>query len=326
MARWWILALSLVVVIGCKKKPKEEEPEPVSKTPATGHSVTKKGHHASDDDDNGGGKPLEGVTAVSVGGSHACAIADEGKLYCWDGATGTAVLKSDAPGPVQAVANASCALLEDGSLWCWPHHFQVKGGGRDGAAQIAASDSDACASRQLFVWCWKPDDDAPRAQFDWGGIDRLVVGSGRTCSVVTGGEIECRDVASQNGSRPDQIPEVQDVTALAMAWNTICAVHAKGTVECWNDPKQRVTIDGVANASAVALASDGEACAITGGTSVTCWKLALAGPTIERPAAAVSGTSATALGVGNGFACSLGNDKKVRCWTSDGKPQVIAKQ
>jgi hypothetical protein len=327
MARWYILMLAFVLVVGCKKKPKEEEPEPVSKTPATGHSTTHK-KAGGGDDDVGGGKALEGASAVSVGGQHACAIADEGKVYCWDGASGPAVAKTDAPGPVTALTNASCGLLEDGSVWCWPHHVQVTGGGRAGAGQVSASESDVCASRQLFVWCWKPDDDAPRTQFDWIGIDRLVVGAGKTCSVVGGSEVECHGVADAQGTRAEQVSELQDVSALAMASNTTCAVHTKGSVDCWNDPHQRLTIDGVASATAIALGGDGDACAITGGGAVMCWKLALSGPSLEHPAAAVDGVNATAIGVGSGFACALGNDKKVRCWTlgeGGGKPQVIGK-
>ncbi|HEY1553326.1 MAG TPA: RCC1 domain-containing protein [Kofleriaceae bacterium] len=316
------LALAVVVIAGCKKKPKQDDQEPTSGKPATGHSVT---HKKAGGDDEGGGKALGGVTAISAGGQHACAVAD-GKLYCWDGAAGPAEAKTDAPGPVQAVTNASCALLEDGSVWCWPHHIQLQAAGRSGAGQVAASDSDVCASRQLFVWCWKPDDDSPRTQFDWPGIDRLVVGGGKTCSVVGGNEVECHDVASAQGSRAEQIRDVQDVTGLAMAWNTTCAVHGKGNVDCWNDPSQRLAIEGVANATAVALGSDGDACAITGGGAVSCWKLALAGPSLERPAAAVDGATATAIAVGVGFACALGGDKKVRCWTTDGgKPTVVGK-
>src|ERR1700689_1987990 len=97
-ARW--LVAMLAAMFACGKKPKQAPPADEPHHNATGHSITKlKG---VDDDGSGGsggsggsagatasrpaakGPPIENVTAVSVGGDRACAIADR-KLGGWGG-------------------------------------------------------------------------------------------------------------------------------------------------------------------------------------------------------------------------------------------------
>jgi hypothetical protein len=331
------LILIAFAATSCKKK-KEPDPEPVSTQPATGHSITKKkGSGAEEADDGaqsgsgsshvetgGGGKPLDGVTSISVGGTRACAITADEKLWCWQ--QGGPAELMDGPGPVRAVANASCALLDDLSLWCWPHRLTVNAAGMDGAGQIAASATDVCAARRMFVWCWKPDDDHARTQFDWGGVGKLVVGNGRVCSVVGGGELECMPIGSEE-HRAEIVSGVEDLDVLAMQGTLSCATRTKGGVECWTDPKQRLAIPGVSSASDIQLGPAGDACVLGGDRSVTCWKLTMSPLAIERPPAPVTGVSALAISVGSGFACAAGDDKKARCWsTGDGTPQIVAKK
>jgi hypothetical protein len=328
----WLLIV--LAAAGCKKKTQEAEPEPTSHAPATGHSVTKVKGGDGDEPATGtagskhaGGKPLDGVNAISVGPSRACAIATDDKLWCWD--QGGAAEPMDAGMAVLAVSNASCALLEDKKVWCWPHKLELKTtGGGIGAGLVIAGPTDICASKHQQLWCWKPDDDRPRRQFDWPGIDRLVIGSNRVCTVVSGGSIECADL-SADPPHGEPLRGPQDVEALAMQGSVSCAVGSKtGGVECWtNDPRQRTPVPGVTGAKDIAMAPQGDACTVSSGGSVTCWKLAAGGTTVERPAAQVPGVTATAIGVGNGFACAAGDDHKAHCWsTSDPKPEVVAKK
>ena len=330
---WWILIVFLAT--SCKKKA-EPEPEPTSTQPATGHSVTKKKGSAAEGSEGataegsanvetgGGGKPLDGVTAVSVGGTRACAIAADEKLWCWQ--QGGVAEAMDAPASVRALTTASCALLDDLTVWCWPHRLTLNAAGADGAGQVAASSTDVCAARRMFVWCWKPDDDRARKQFDWGGLGKLVVANGRVCTVVGGGEIECADLASDE-PRAASIGDFEDVEALAMQDRVSCAAYSKGNVECWTNPKQRIAITGVSGATDIALGPSGDACTLGSGGSVTCWKLTMSPLAIERPAAQVTGVAATGIAVGSGFACAAGEDKKARCWsTGDGTPQIVARK
>jgi hypothetical protein len=313
----WLIAL--VLVAGCKQKARPPEPAP-SVEPASGSSVTKVKPAG------GSGKALDGVTAISVGDARACAIAKDDKLWCW--AAGKPAERVDAPGSsVLAIANAACAILDDKSVWCWPHRLELIAADMPGAGQISASATDVCASRRLFVWCWRPDDDRPRMQFDWAGVDRLVIGNGRACSVVSGGEIECTDLRAGE-HHPQRVDELQDVAALAMQGNVSCVAYTKGEVECWTDPKHRHRIPGLTGATDIALGTSGDACVLNAGGGVTCWKLGMSSLAVDRPPAPVTGVTGTSIGVGTGFACALGDDQKARCWsmTGDAKPQVVARR
>lgn len=86
------------------------------------------------------GAPLTGVTHISVGGGHGCAVTDTGHLYCWgrnvDKELGVfiaelrslyaAQVKVSPTGAaldhivlVSAGAGHTCAVEDDGQLWCW---------------------------------------------------------------------------------------------------------------------------------------------------------------------------------------------------------------
>ncbi|HUJ60793.1 MAG TPA: hypothetical protein VLX92_19960 [Kofleriaceae bacterium] len=332
MAARLFLSLAVVLAFGCKKKPAEEEPapQPTGTAGTSGHSVTK-----IKDDGSGsatgsagsgsaGGKPLAGVTAVSVGGDRACAIADE-KLYCWD--KGAPAEMMEAPDKVKLVAGAQCAALDDMSVWCWPHTLKLSAAGRQvDVGQLAASATDICASFRLFTKCWKPGDDAPRVEFDWAGLDLLAVGNGRVCSVVSGGDVECTPTSSP---KPQQIHELEDIAAIALQDATACTASTKGgAVECWVDARSRTPVPGVTGASALAIAPSGDACALTGSGAVTCWKLSLlSGQVSDAPRPIAGLGNAVAIGVGNGFGCAATQDKKAVCWNDgEDKPTpVVAK-
>jgi hypothetical protein len=329
-ARWWLL---IVLVASCKRHERGVEPDPTPSKPASGYSVTKKNPIANDSVDAATaaagaaiaeGKALSGVTALSVGAERACALTGDGEAWCW--LPGEAATPLGAPGRVKALAGAACALLEDLSVWCPPQRLELLAAGMTGAGQIAASATDYCATRRLFVWCWKPGDQDARKQFDWAGVDRLAVGDGRACSVVGGGEIECVDLTAE-APRAQVLGGLEDVVSLAIQAKLSCAAHTNGSAECWTDVRQRLPIPGISSARSLALGPQGDACVLGTGGSVTCWKLAMTPLAIERPVTAVTGVNATAIGVGAGFACALGVDHAARCWsTRGGKPQVIAKR
>jgi hypothetical protein len=327
-ARWWLLIA--LAAAGCKRHEQAPQAESAPSKPASGYSITKKDRAAGAGDDTAAGSTsakgnaLSGVTALSVGAARACALTGDGKAWCWQ--PGAAAEPLGAPGPVRALAGGACALLDDLSVWCPPNRLELSAAGMTGAGQIAASATDYCATRRLFVWCWKPDDNTARKQFDWAGVGRLTIGDGRVCSVVGGGEIECVDLADDQ-PHARAIGGVEDVAALAIQGNVSCVAHTQGNVECWTDPKRRLAIAGISSATELALGPQGDACALGGGSQVTCWKLALSPLAIERPPVAVVGVTATAVGVGAGFACAIGDDHAARCWsTRDGKPQIVAKR
>lgn len=64
--------------------------------------------------------PADAVTALSVGGSYACAVLADGSLTCWGkNLNGELNAPSGAFVDVKASVTNACALRADGSLACW---------------------------------------------------------------------------------------------------------------------------------------------------------------------------------------------------------------
>ncbi len=70
---------------------------------------------------------LQGITALSAGVDHTCAIA-QGEVHCWGElytATPLPVTLPAAPALISAGSYHDCAVLTDGTTWCW--HWQGYG-------------------------------------------------------------------------------------------------------------------------------------------------------------------------------------------------------
>lgn len=138
---------------------------------------------------------LAGITSMSLGGSHACAITSSGSLVCWgDNTLGQIGIGSVDPvaGPtevpgltgvtqVSVGASHTCALLSTGEIRCW-------GAGRDGQLGDGMADMhDRCSDEAGLVDCAK----APVAVV--GIDDAVAIASGieHTCALRASGEIWC---------------------------------------------------------------------------------------------------------------------------------------
>jgi hypothetical protein len=103
--------------------------------------------------------PPTGVfTSVSVGWSHACAIATDGTLVCW----GTNVSEEATPPSgvfvaVSAGSHFACALAENGSATCWGQNdVGQTNAPAEGFASISAGMDHACGIRKSdnTAVCW----------------------------------------------------------------------------------------------------------------------------------------------------------------------------
>ncbi len=126
------------------------------------------------------------VTAISVGGKHACAVGTQGDVYCWgnneQGQLGTGQRefgdfppqKVTLPGPARSVAAGlwhTCASLNDGAVYCWGRNsFGQLGNGQTGegspsptrvsglteeVARVTAGGNMTCAITQGgATYCW----------------------------------------------------------------------------------------------------------------------------------------------------------------------------
>ncbi|HEX7603184.1 MAG TPA: hypothetical protein VF316_16315, partial [Polyangiaceae bacterium] len=185
------------------------------------------------DPDGGAPTNLSGVTKLSVGGNHACALLGTA-VVCWGssryGQCGTSVdpatpaFAVPLPGPaidVAAGAGHTCAVLQDGSVKCW---------GANGHGELGAGSSSG------------PDLRTPSL----GGKSAKAVAAGddHSCALATDGTVLCwgRGQNGQTGNAlridsptPAAVAGVTNAASVIAHDDTTCAILQDGTAVCWGN-------------------------------------------------------------------------------------------
>jgi alpha-tubulin suppressor-like RCC1 family protein len=185
---------------------------------------------------------LTGVTRVSVGGDHACALSTDGTVRCWGAGTygqlgdGTGVggptlrvVPIPAAVDVDAGNTGSCAALADGTARCWGsnEYGQLGDGtvtntrlspvtvsGLTGATRIDIGGTHACAVLASGLACW-------------GGNFEGQLGNGTTVDSTT--------------PVPVSLPEGLEVVA---GGAHTCGRDALNAIYCWGRNLQGTLGDG----------------------------------------------------------------------------------
>ncbi|MBW1905325.1 MAG: hypothetical protein JRD92_11210 [Deltaproteobacteria bacterium] len=208
-------------------------------------------------------KPVPSFTNVDLGEQHGCAVAEDGRLWCWgendDGQLGL----GDAQGPdcrgscfptpvvldfevdstpaqwssVNAGHRMTCGVLEsDSSLWCWGHNANGRMGAPD---TITSSDVPWLVSAAAH--------------------DQVDTEEGTTCAVRTDGTLWCWGHSGHGeagqGSVGGTVYEPLEVTA-ASSWRQVsvgahhvCAVQPDDRVWCWGYDSNGQLGDGTSTGS-----------------------------------------------------------------------------
>jgi hypothetical protein len=211
-----------------------------------------------------------GVTAISLGWSHSCALTSAGGVKCWGnnpfGGLGDGT-RSDRGVPVDVVGLTSginaiaaggghtCALTSGGGVVCW-------GDGQ--------SDDPAVFHTSVPV-------DVPNMA---SGIAAISAGQDRTCALTKDGGVRCwgpNYAAPQGETLPDRLVALDvsglagGVAAVALAESYPCVLSNAGGVACWDASNVPVAVPGLAS-EARALAVGGmHACALVDGGGIRCW-------------------------------------------------------
>jgi hypothetical protein len=174
------------------------------------------------------------VVQAALGGSHTCALTEDGSVYCFGandvGALGngtTSTTKNPSPQRVVGLAPAvgitvggahSCALLSTGEVWCW---------GYNNMGQLGTGNTD--------------DQAVPTPVQKLGPGQRAVIARHAvTCAVALSGDVSCwgyspYTTGSHTPSAERSIPP--GLTRLYLGWNHACA-DGNGGLYCWGANNQ----------------------------------------------------------------------------------------
>ena len=285
-----------------------------------------------------------GVAAISVGGSHACALSQAGAVKCWGNniagelGDGTTTNRS-APVAVVGLGSGvtslslgnyhSCALLVSGGVQCWgPNDRGQLGDGStvNSLSPIAVSGLSS-------------------------GVTSIGAGFYHTCALIAGGAMKCwgynqygalGDGSSATRTTPVDVVGLSGAAAVSPGALSTCVLMALGDVKCWGYNFFGQTGNGSTSQSAVpanvawhtaGVVSIGtgayHSCAVTLAGAVRCWGANDSGQlgdntTIQRPSAvAVAGLDSGVVAVSTGafHSCALSVGGGVWCWgrNSDGQ-------
>jgi alpha-tubulin suppressor-like RCC1 family protein len=306
------------------------------------------------------------VTAISMGGSHSCALR-QGSVYCW-GANGDGQL-----GDGSTVASSVPVKVADGE----------DGFTNSGVTAISVGGAHTCAVVGGSVYCWGSNqhgrlgDDALTNRstavkvadvvggFTNSGVTAISAGTAHTCAVV-GGSVYCWGNNNRgrlgDGTTTNRLTAVKvlngadgftnsDVTAIGAGGRHSCAL-VDGSVYCWgrneegqlgdgsednsaSPVKVADVADGFTNAAVIAISvGEQHSCAMVGG-SLYCWgdneeKQLGAGISDEVVTEAVAvlsvdggftNAAVTGFSPGDEHTCAI-DAGRVYCWGNNGDNQL----
>jgi alpha-tubulin suppressor-like RCC1 family protein len=279
-----------------------------------------------------------GVSAVSAGWNHTCALTATGGLKCWGDNTGGQLghdvpMESHVPvdvaglsSGVQAISAGeghTCALTTGGGVECWG--FNDDGRLGDGSTTNSAIPVAVTGLSS--------------------GVQAIAMGGFHSCALTAEGAVRCWG-SNGNGQLGDgskiesHVPV--DVTGLTSAIQAIsageyqtCALTTAGAVLCWGgnefgalgnndlgDSAVPVAVSGLASGVEAIATGFHHTCAVTHGGAAKCWGLNADGQlgddsTVESLVPVdVAGlaSSARAISAGEYHTCALTTPGSVECW------------
>jgi hypothetical protein len=259
-----------------------------------------------------------GVTAISAGVRHSCALTSAGGVKCWgakysgalgDGTTSRHFAPVDVSGlgsgviAVAAGYDSACALLGTGVVKCWGSNAFGKLG--DGTTDDRLTPVDVIGLS--------------------GGVTAIATGGLRSCAVLATGGVKCWGYGY--GSAPTDVTGLTSGVTAVSAGGPVCALTNTGGVKCLEgDHRTPVDIPGLTSGVTAVATNVGHGCALTSVQGVKCWGLndhgqLGDGTTSDRSTAvAVFGLGRSAIGItaGGFYSCAVTSAGGAKCWGANG--------
>ncbi|MEN9581955.1 MAG: hypothetical protein RJA70_4964, partial [Pseudomonadota bacterium] len=294
---------------------------------------------------------LTGVTGISAGREHSCAIALPSQtVYCWGDDTNeelgnSGAGSSDEPDEtsvtlavdIAAGLSHSCAVRSDGTVYCWG--LQANGRLGNICDFLGATCTGTAGPTAVAVGATT------------SLLDAVEVGVGRlhSCARQSGGTVACwgnntygqlgDGTADALSTTARTVSTLSSATALTVGDYHACAVQA-GSVYCWGDNVSKQVgqasgslfntpqlVPNLTNVIAIGAGS-GFTCALTSSQVVSCWGDNTYGQTTASSAAASDTPTAvglagvTQLAVGSAHACALAPGSQAWCWGYNSNGQL----
>ena len=203
-----------------------------------------------------------GVSAVSSGSSHSCALTTSGGVKCWgnngngqlgDNSNTSSLVPVDVSGLSSGVTaisiggQYSCALTSAGGVKCWGHAAYGQIGNGTFADQKTPADVSGLSS----------------------GVSAIATGTWHACAVMTDGTVRCwgHNEKKQIGNNsttdsniPVVVPSLSGVSGVAAGSYTSCVLKSGG-VQCWGGNSNgqlgnKTTVDSATPVSVHTSSSD----------------------------------------------------------------------
>lgn len=301
---------------------------------------------------------VESFTSVSSNNNFSCAIADNGKIYCWGVGTNGKIGNGDIinvnvptsvtmPAGVESFSSVStnssfsCAIADNGKVYCW-------GSGKNGQIGNGTNVSGVNVPTSVTM---------PAGVASFSSIS---TNSNFSCAIADNGKVYCWGLGTNgrigNGSASSvKVPTVVTMPAGVESFSSIstnsnfsCAIADNGKVYCWGVGNSGQIGNG-ANASTVSVptavtmpaevtsfssvsTNANFSCAITNTGKVYCWGTGSSGQIGNGASANVNVPTAITLPSGvesfssvstnSNFSCAIANTNTVYCW-GDGKSGQI---
>jgi alpha-tubulin suppressor-like RCC1 family protein len=271
-----------------------------------------------------------GVSAVSAGIIHTCALTSGGGVKCWgfgwdgrlgDGTNETQLEPVDVTGlssGVRAVAAGTthtCALTSAGGVKCW-------GGNLYGQLGIGTTYGKNTPQDVIGLTT---------------GVSAVATGRDYTCAVIDSGGVKCwGKYLGENQLTPVDVTGLSSgASAISAGESHICVLTSAGGIKCWGDNEYGqlgdgstenrlipVDVTGLSSGVSSVEAGSTHTCALTTAGGVKCWgenydgRLG-DGTTVERLTPVdVFGLSSVINEVSAGYdhTCAMTSTGDVQCW------------